>query len=122
MKTNARLPLILALAAGTVPVASAIASPVTAHTAATHIVKLKNIMISPASLTIHRGDRVTWEFLDSSISAEHTVTSEPHKGGLRFKGTGARLSGSYTVTFTKPGTYYYECTIHPNMKGKIVVH
>jgi plastocyanin len=121
MKTNARIPLILAVAAGAVPVASALASPTTAHTAATHVVKLKNVMIKPSTVSIHRGDQVTWNFLDASIMAEHTVTSVAHKGGLRFKGTGPKLSGSYTVKFTKAGTYYYVCTIHPGMMGKIVV-
>ena len=29
---------------------------------------------------------------------------------------------SFTVTFTKPGTYHYECLIHQNMDGTIVVH
>jgi len=111
---------MLALAAGAVPVASAVASQPAAYAAATHIVKLQNIMISPSTLKIHKGDRVTWEFLDGP-STEHTVTSEAHRGGLRFKGTGPRFSGSYTVKFTKAGTYYYECTIHPNMTGRIVV-
>jgi plastocyanin len=121
MKKNTRIPLMLAVAASAVPVASAAASAATAHTAATHVVRLKNVMIMPSTVSIHRGDKVTWEFLDASISAEHTVTSKAHKGGLRFKGTGAKLSGSYTVKFTKAGTYYYACAIHPNMTGKIVV-
>ena len=32
--------------------------------------------------------------------------------------------GSYTVKFTRPGTFNYNCTIHASegMKGKIVVH
>ncbi len=28
----------------------------------------------------------------------------------------------FQVTFTKPGTYHYECVIHSNMDGTIVVH
>jgi plastocyanin len=121
MKKNARLPLLLAVAAGAVPVASALASQPTAQAAATHIVKLQHIMIHPSTLTIHKGDTVTWEFLDGP-SAEHTVTSEAHKGGLRFKSTGPKLSGTYSVRFTRPGTYYYECVIHPGMDGRIIVH
>ncbi len=120
MKKNARLPLILALAAGAVPAGSGLASAAVARAAATHIVKLKNIMIHPSTLTIHPGDRVTWQFLDGP-AAEHTVTSQSHAGGLRFKGTGPKLSGSYSVTFSKRGTYYYHCTIHPGMNGRIVV-
>ena len=29
---------------------------------------------------------------------------------------------TYRVTFTKPGTYHYECVVHQNMDGTIVVH
>jgi plastocyanin len=34
---------------------------------------------------------------------------------------GPPLSPSVKVTFTKPGTYSFECVIHPEMDGKIVV-
>jgi plastocyanin len=27
----------------------------------------------------------------------------------------------FTFTFTKPGTYTYFCSIHPKMKGTVVV-
>jgi plastocyanin len=127
MKTNARLPLGLAVlglavpaaAALALPAAAALADPPAAHTAAAHVVKLKNIQISPSRLTVRAGDRVTWQFLDAPLMSEHTVTSR--SGGLRFPGTGPKLSGSYSVTFRKRGTYLYECTIHPGMQGRIVV-
>ena len=43
------------------------------------------------------------EYLDSAIGA-----------GLPFE-------SSYSVTFENPGTYAYECTIHPGMTGTVVV-
>ena len=120
MKTNLRLPLAAALvgaAGAAVPVASALAGPAVAHN---HVVKLQNVSIHPARLAIHVGDRVTWRFLDAPAT-EHTVTPERRAGGLSFRGTGARFSGSYSVTFTRRGTYYYQCLIHPGMQGRIVV-
>jgi plastocyanin len=30
-------------------------------------------------------------------------------------------SGTFRHTFDEPGTYPYECTIHPGMGGRIVV-
>jgi len=121
MKIDKRLSLPLVVPALAFPVAAAVGSSQTAHTAATHVVKLQQVAIHPTTLRIRSGERVTWEFLDASIMAEHTVTSYAHKGGLRFKSKSATLSGSYSVKFTKRGTYYYECTIHPGMLGKIVV-
>jgi plastocyanin len=118
MKRN--LPLALVALGLAVPAATAVAgSAPAAHTAATHVVRLQNIRINPSRLTIHAGDRVTWAFLDAPIMSEHTVT--PRGGGPHFKGTGAHMSGSYSVTFRKRGTYLYECTIHPGMQGRIVV-
>jgi plastocyanin len=31
------------------------------------------------------------------------------------------LTGTYTVRFRRPGTYRYVCTIHPNMRGRVIV-
>jgi plastocyanin len=82
--------------------------------AATHTVTLKNIRFHPGDLTINRGDSVTWLWRDGET--EHNVT---------FRGFHSRTqsSGSYTVRFTRAGTFSYRCTIHvaEGMTGKIVV-
>ena len=36
-------------------------------------------------------------------------------------GAGAPFASSYSVTFDNPGTYVYECAIHPGMTGTVVV-
>lgn len=82
-------------------------------------VALKNIAINPGVLRIHRGARVTWTWLDKPLDSSHNVTST---GKLHFRGASTRLTGMYTVRFTKPGTYFYHCTIHPlSMHAKIIV-
>jgi hypothetical protein len=47
----------------------------------------------------------------------HTVTA--------LEGTfdSGKLNGgeSFSVTFTKPGTFLYKCLIHPTMKGTVIV-
>jgi plastocyanin len=30
-------------------------------------------------------------------------------------------SGTYSHTFTTPGTYHYQCTIHSGMTGVVIV-
>jgi plastocyanin len=85
-----------------------------AGAASGHAVTLKEIGFHPATLSIRRGESVTWLWRDGGL--EHNVT---------FHGFHSRTQGhgSYTVRFTRRGTYSYECTIHValGMKGKIIV-
>jgi plastocyanin len=41
--------------------------------------------------------------------------------GSGFLSSGVQPGGTYTVTFTRPGTYPYACLIHPRMVGEVVV-
>ena len=79
-------------------------------------VTIKNIDFHPATVTIRRGQSVTWTFADKGVP--HNVTS---RGRLRFRSSSSKQSGTYTVRFAKPGTYAYVCTIHANMRGRVVV-
>jgi plastocyanin len=42
-------------------------------------------------------------------------------GGLKSSGSHFNAGDTYSVTFTKAGTYPYACLIHPGMIGKVVV-
>lgn len=110
-------PLLAAglLAAGSLAAVAVEALPATA---ASHgaTVTLKDIAFHKASVTIHKGQSVTWVWKDGDTT--HNVTSE---GTRRFKTGSNRNKGSYKVKFTKAGTYKYECTLHPGMVGKVIV-
>lgn len=41
--------------------------------------------------------------------------------GSKFLSTGPQFGLVFSLTFTKPGTYQYACTIHPRQIGKIIV-
>lgn len=84
-----------------------------ARAASGHTVVLKNIRFNPGTLSIRRGDTVTWVWRDGSTA--HNVT-----GGTFKSRTMSR--GSFTVRFTHKGTFSYHCTIHTSMRGKIIVH
>ncbi len=74
---------------------------------------------SPATLTIKVGTTVTWK---NTTSVPHTVTSDDGKSFD--SGTSnpiAAQTGSFSFTFTTPGTYAYHCEIHPFMKATIIV-
>jgi plastocyanin len=86
----------------------------TGHSAAAKIVTVKSFKFSPATVKIKTGQSVTWRFKDAPTP--HNV-----KGGGGIKSKASITTGSYTHKFTKKGTFSYICTIHPNMKGKVVV-
>ena len=85
-----------------------------ARAAGTHTVTLSSVRFHPGTLSISRGDSVRWLWRERGT--EHNVT---------FAGFHSRTqtSGSYTVRFTRSGTFNYRCTIHvrEGMRGKIVV-
>jgi len=76
-------------------------------------VKIDSFNFSPAALTVKAGTKITWTNDDD---IPHTVVSN---GTFKSKvlGTGEK----FTFTASKPGTYSYSCSIHPNMTGKVVV-
>jgi len=75
---------------------------------------LSNFAFSPSTLTVAVGTTVTWTNKDAS---SHTVTSDT---GV-FNSGGMSQNATYSYTFNTAGTFSYSCTIHPGMKGKIIV-
>lgn len=78
-------------------------------------VVIQNFAFSPNNLTVKTGTTVTWINNDSTT---HTITSD--NGAFQSSGN-LNQGAKYTFTFTKAGTYPYHCSIHPNMKGTVVV-
>src|SRR5881397_3573545 len=70
---------------------------------------------SPANLTVKVGKTVTWVNKDT---VTHTVTSD---GSSLFDSGFMPTGATFQFTFTAAGTYPYYCTVHPSMKGAIVV-
>jgi amicyanin len=77
-------------------------------------VTMKNLAFNPSTITIKAGENVTWTNEDS---VSHTVKEVT---GL-FESSTLVNGQSFTFTFTTTGTYNYTCTIHPSMKGKVIV-
>ena len=74
---------------------------------------------SPGNYTTKAGSTITWVNKDSIA---HTVVSTSVPSGAESFGSGPIQYGNvYSVTLTVPGTYNYECSIHPFMKGTIIV-
>lgn len=110
--------LLLGAAAAIALPAAALAgagSAPAARVAQDHTVVLKYTRFHPATLSIHRGDSVTWLWRDGGI--RHNVTAASFRSRTQ-------ATGSFTVRFERAGTFDYRCTIHAaeGMKGKVVVH
>jgi plastocyanin len=76
-------------------------------------VEIRDYAFMPKTLAVLVGTTVTWTNQDGDA---HTVTGS----GLKSKSFG--MDGSYSHTFTKAGTFSYVCSLHPQMKGTIVVN
>jgi len=77
-------------------------------------VKIDNFSFTPATITVAAGTQVTWTNRDD---IPHTVVTEDKTIKSKVLDTDEKFS----TTFDKPGTYSYFCSIHPKMKGTIVV-
>jgi amicyanin len=76
-------------------------------------VNIKDFKFQPAILRVKAGVAVTWTNLDEE---PHTVVGGPLRSAVLAGG-----QASYSFTFSKPGTYSYQCSIHPFMHGTVVV-
>jgi plastocyanin len=77
-------------------------------------VSIVNFAFTPGEITIAPGETVTWTNDDGA----------PH--GLEYndgvKGVDPLLPGaSFSRQFDRPGTYEYNCSVHPYMTGRVVV-
>jgi len=84
--------------------------------AAGHQVLMSGYAFSPRTLTITAGDTVTWTNQDQ---APHDV--ETTSGPASVHSPMLSKGGSWSHTFTTPGTYGYLCTVHPGMTARLVV-
>lgn len=77
-------------------------------------VAVQAFVYDSAEITVPVGTTVTWTNNDP---VAHTVTDvyQAWDSGLFEEG------GTFSMTFTEPGTYDYYCIPHPMMIGKVIV-
>ena len=77
---------------------------------------------TPAAVIVDVGTKVTWTNKDS-VAHNVAKSADALDFGAKF-GVDASVFGpgqSYSFTFTKAGTFFYTCTIHTLMSGKVEV-
>ena len=75
----------------------------------------------PSPITVKSGSVVKWTNEDSTL---HTVTSGlPEQGslGTLFDSSIISPGQTFTHTFAKTGSFDYSCTLHPFMRGQVLV-
>jgi plastocyanin len=103
--------ILVAIVAGKQTIKAAVPA---APPAAGAEVKIDNFSFTPATVTVAVGTEVTWTNRDD---IPHTVVTDDKTVKSKVLDTDEK----FAYTFTKPGTYSYFCSIHPKMKGTIVV-
>ena len=77
-------------------------------------IKIDNYSFTPADITVAAGTTVTWVNHDD---VPHTVRN--NDGTLKSKALDT--DDKFSMTFDKPGTYEYFCSVHPKMTARVVV-
>lgn len=75
---------------------------------------ISDFMFTPADLTVAAGTKVTWVNQDE---APHTIVDD----GKTIRSDALDTGDQFQFVFTKPGTYTYHCSLHPQMTGQIIV-
>lgn len=78
-----------------------------------YTIEIAQMKFIPAEITVHKGDKVT--FVNHDI-VTHDITDDP---GKTWTSSPLPADESWSMTVTQSSNYY--CTLHPVMKGKIIV-
>lgn len=90
--------------------------PTTTQPATTNTVEIKGFAFNPSTITVTKGTTVKWTHNDG---APHTVTTT--SAPVDFDSGRMNKGGTFSQIFDTAGTYEYYCSIHPSMKGKVIV-
>jgi plastocyanin len=92
-----------------------------ASQAAVHSVTMKSISYDPKKIEIKKGDSIEW--INKSYT-EHSATADGSKDAAENFETGLiqPKKNSKKIEFSKPGTYFYHCSVHgKTMSGQVIV-
>jgi plastocyanin len=79
-----------------------------------HVIIIEGMRFNPPTLTVHRGDRITWTNKDLF---PHTATAN----SKAFDSPSIAPNASWSYTVHRSGSYGYICRFHPTMQGTLIV-
>jgi plastocyanin len=85
-------------------------------------VKVADDFFSPTKLTIKVGDKVNFVWSPTNINVHNVTLVSGPKGVNRkqFTSLDGSTSFHFERTFTVPGKYHFQCTIHPTMMNTFI--
>ncbi len=111
--------LLIACSGGSTSPASPQQEPKAARAADTagkvNTVVINQFKYQPETLTVNAGEVVEWRNDDIVPHSATAVDKKTFDSGRIVKGA------TWRFTATKKGTFDYFCTLHPNMKAKLIV-
>jgi plastocyanin len=112
MSTRLLLPIV-ALLAASLFAAGCGAGETSEPVATKQVAMAKSYRFDPKTIEIDAGETVTWTNEDNFTHTVQVEGQEDHKVGR---------GESVDITFDKPGTYDYVCTLHSqDMDGTVIV-
>jgi plastocyanin len=79
-------------------------------------VGIDNFTFTPSALVVTAGTKVVWTNRDD---IPHTITDASESRA--FKSAALDSDDSFSYVFSRPGTYSYFSSLHPHMRGTVVV-
>lgn len=92
----------------------AVCSASVAAAPTTHTVVIADMKFSPETLTVKPGDTIVW--VNKDFFPHNARTAD-----RTFQSPDLETSTSWRYVATRVGTFSYVCTLHPTMKGTLVV-
>lgn len=74
-------------------------------------IAVRSMAFSPKVVRVRPGTTITWHFGDA---VAHDVKGRDFASSVT-------TSGDFRHTFTASGTYDYHCSLHPIMRGRVIV-
>ena len=113
MSMRLLLPAVALLAASLFAAGCGGAGESSEPVATTEVAMAKSYRFDPKTIEIKAGDTVTWTNEDNFTHTVEVGGQDDHKVGR---------GDSVEITFDKPGTYHYVCTLHSqDMEGTVIV-
>jgi plastocyanin len=115
MKHKGMTTLIACVAVGAVGVPAALGTTPAKRKPVVKNVQVRDDFYSPTKVTIKKGQQVNWIWNKANFDT-HTVTLIKSPKGVnkrKFSSFQASAGVHFKLTFTRTGTYHFQCQIHP---------